>query len=205
MKTLPFVLTALLLLSCAKPSVPISAEPREDGGAPIDTDVMAYLSEARALHHQANLSEDSRDVPSAIVPLERLVHAKKPHEGTTVPEVEEVLADTYARLAELRLRTGNLAGAESDAHAGLAHAPEPTYFRGHLLEIQGIIAETRAADFADAGRAAAAEQLRSRARELLNQAVKIQEEVLAHATDDAGSPPPGAGAAPGSTTEGGHR
>jgi hypothetical protein len=183
-----FALAALVLFACAKASTPISAEPREDGGPSLDTDVMAYLSEARALHHQANLSEDSRDVPGAIAPLERLVHAKKPHEGTRIPEVEEVLADTYARLAELRLQTGNLNGAESEVRAGLSHAPDPTYFRGHLLEVQGIVTETRAANFADGGHVAEAEQLRARARDLLNQAVHVQEEVLSHATGDGGHP-----------------
>ncbi len=186
----PFALAiaATLLVACAKGASPISAEPREDGGPPLDTEVMAYLSEARALHHQANLSEDTRDIPGAIGPLEHLVHAPKPHEGTRIPEVEEVLADTYARLAELRLSTGNLSGAESEVRAGLSHAPDPTYFRGHLLEVQGIVAETRAAGLADAGHAAEAEQLRARARDLLSQAVHVQESVLAHATGDGGHP-----------------
>jgi len=173
-------LAALTLTACSK--APISAEPREDGGPPIDTEVMAYLSEARALHHQANLSEDARDIPGAIAPLERLVQAKKPHEGTKVPEVEEVLADTHARLAELRMRTSDVSGAEKDIRAGLVHAPEPTYFRGHLLEIEGVIDETRASALADAGKTVEAEQARARARDLLNQAVAVQEQVLSHTT-----------------------
>jgi hypothetical protein len=185
---LPLVLSLLFvaLVGCAKPSVAISAEPREDGGPPIDTDVMAYLSEARSLHHQANLSEDARDLPGAVAPLERLVHARRPHEGTKIPEVEEVLADTLARLAELRIRQNDLPGAETDLRAGLTHAPEPTYFRGHLLEIEGVLNETRAATFADAGRSTEAEKARARARDLLNQAVSVQEQVLARATGDAG-------------------
>jgi hypothetical protein len=176
------VLALLLLTACSKGASPISVEPREDGGPPIDTDVMAYLSEARALHHQANLSEDARDIPGAIAPLERLVQAKKPHDGTKIPEVEEVLADTLARLAELRLRSSDLPGAEAAIHQGLGHAPEPTYFRGHLLEIEGVIAETRASTLADAGHTAEADQARARARDLLNQAVSIQEQVLSHTT-----------------------
>ena len=182
---------AIVLAGCAKASVPISAEPRDGGGAPIDTEVMAYLSEARALHHQANLSEDARDIPAAISPLERLVKERKPHEGTTVPEVEEVLADTFARLAELRARTNDLAGAEVDIRTGLSHAGGPTYFRGHLLEIQGILEEARANDLADAGRRSEASEARAKARDLLNQAVNVQERVLSNATggpSDGGRP-----------------
>jgi hypothetical protein len=175
-------LCALAPLGCAKSRAPISVEPREDGGTPIDTDVMAYLSLARSLHHQANLSEDSRDIPGAIAPLQHLVRATKPHEGTKVPEVEEVLADTYARMAELHTRTNELSAAEADVREGLTHAPDPTYFRGHLLEVLGIIDEARASSLADAGQVAAAEQARAKARELLKQAVAVQEEVLAHAT-----------------------
>jgi len=175
---------ALLLVACSK--APISSEPREDGGLPLDTEVMAYLSEARALHHQANLSEDARDIPGAIAPLERLATAKRPHKGTTIPEVEEVLADTLARLAELRLRSSDLSGAETDVRAGLSHAPEPTYFRGHLFEIAGVIQETRASTLADAGKTSEAEQARARARDLLSQAVSIQEQVLSHTTDTDG-------------------
>ena len=172
---------ALALVACSK--APVSSEPREDGGLPLDTEVMAYLSEARALHHQANLREDARDLPGAIAPLERLAKARRPHKGATIPEVEEVLADTLAREAELRLRSGDIAGAETDVRAGLTHAPDPTYFRGHLLEISGVIDETVASTLADAGKTAEAEQARTRARDTLNQAVSIQEQVLAHTTE----------------------
>jgi hypothetical protein len=170
-----------LLLACGK-SVPISAREPADGGTPIDTDVMAYLSEARALHHQANLKEDERDLPGAIDALERLVRAPTPHAAAHVPahvpEVEEVLADTYARLAELHLASHDLAGAEVAIRAGLQHAPEPTYFRGHLLEVSGIIEEARAGAAADAGQATAASAIRAQAIDLLNQAVRIQDQVI---------------------------
>jgi hypothetical protein len=171
------------VLGCAK-GPPISVEPREDGGPPIDTDVMAYLSLARSLHHQANLAEDERDLSGAIAPLERLVRVPKPHEGAKVPEVEEVLADTYARMAEFRLRTGDASGAEKDVQKGLAHAPESTYFRGHLLEVWGVLDESRASTLADAGQADAAQLWRTKAREHFKEAVRIQEGVLASATAD---------------------
>jgi tetratricopeptide (TPR) repeat protein len=163
---------------CARGSISAQARAQEDGGLAIDTDVMAYLSEARALHHAANLKEDASDLPGALATLEQLVHARKPHETSLVPEVEEVLADTYARMAELRLRQKDVAGAEADARAGLEHAPDPTYFRGHLLEVSGVVEETRATALADAGQTDQAAAARRRALDLLGQAVKVQDQVV---------------------------
>ncbi len=172
--------------ACAK-SAPISVQ-NADGGAPIDTEVMAYLSEARALHHEANLKEDARDLPGAVQALERLVQARTPHIGERIPEVEEVLADTYARLADLHLRQHDLAAADRAVQAGLEHAHEPTYFRGHLLEVRGVIEEARAAALADAGDTAGAAAARARAIALLDQVVRIQEQVVARSlAGDGGS------------------
>lgn len=183
---LAWALALLSALGCSKARAPISVQDPEDGAPSIDADVMAYLSLARALHHQANLSEDARDLPGALAPLEHLVHVGTPHEGTRVPEVEEVLADTYARMAELRRRAGDLAAAETDVRQGLSHAPDTTYFRGHLLEVMGIIDEARASSLLDAGRVEAGDRARAEAREHLKEAVRVQEEVLARATADAG-------------------
>ena len=84
---------------------------QDDQGRPIDTALVAYLSEARALHHKANLAEDGRDLAGAVAALEALANAPHP----TSPEVDEVLADTDARLAELELERG---GPEATARAG---------------------------------------------------------------------------------------
>ncbi len=146
---------------------------------PIDTELMAFLSEARALHHQANLREDLGDLDGAIAAMERLAAAphSRPRERTP-PEIEEVLADTYARVAELRLRKGDLEAAVRAVETGLTHAPDSTYFRGHLLEISGLVEETRAGIADDAGQPDAARQSRQRAIALLEEVVRIQEAVI---------------------------
>jgi tetratricopeptide (TPR) repeat protein len=187
LRSLALACLLALAVSCTHGG-PGSTRLQGDGGAPIDTEVMAYLSEARALHHEANLKEDASDLAGAIVALDQLVRARQPHEGTLVPEVEEVLADTYARLADLRLRAKDVGGAEADVRAGLAHAPDPTYFRGHLLEVSGIVQETRATDLADAGKSAEAVAARARALELLNEAVLVQDQVVSRSLADAGRP-----------------
>jgi hypothetical protein len=152
---------------------------RVDEGAPaVDTEIMAFLSEARALHHQANLAEEDGDLAVAIHAMDRLVTARIPHPERKTPEIEEVLADAYARLAELRLKKGDLDPAALAVKSGLEHVAEATYFRGHLVEVQGLIEESRAAQLADAGRPVEAKQARDRAIQLLEEVVKIQDEVI---------------------------
>jgi hypothetical protein len=174
-------LTALLLAL----GVGFTATPgcsRHEGGddnAPaVDTEIMAFLSEARALHHQANIAEEGGDLSAAIHAMDRLVTARRPHPQRTTPEVEEVLADAYARLAELRLKKGELEPAGLAVKNGLEHVAEATYFRGHLVEVQGLIEEARAAQLADAGRAEEAKKAREHAIQLLEEVVKIQDQVI---------------------------
>ncbi|MDB4940683.1 MAG: hypothetical protein JWP97_217 [Labilithrix sp.] len=149
-----------------------------EGSPPVDTETMAFLSEARALHHRANLAEDEGDLPGAAAAMDRLVGARRPHPATRTPEVEEVLADAYARLAELRLKKGELDVAGAAVASGLEHAAEATYFRGHLVEVQGLVEEARAAQLADAGRVTDAKRARDHAIELLEEVVKIQDQVI---------------------------
>ena len=159
---------------------------RHDGGAddgtPVDTEIMAFLSEARALHHEANMKEEGGDLAGAVSAIERLVVARRPHPerkgALAPPEIEEVLADAYARLAELRLKKGELDPAAGAVKSGLEHVAEATYFRGHLVEVQGLVEEARAAQLADAGNAAEASKAREHAIQLLEEVVKIQDQVI---------------------------
>jgi tetratricopeptide (TPR) repeat protein len=167
-----------------------SAEP---AAQPIDTEVMAFLSAARALHHEADLAEDAKDLPRAIAAMNRLVHLPLPHPGVRVVEVEEVIADAYARMADLEVRAGDVEGALRDSQAGLDHASDPTYFRGHLLEVEGVAEKARAGALADAGRAAEAEQAREKAIVLLHDAVKVQEQVIDRSLGDAAPAAPASG------------
>lgn len=150
----------------------------EDTAAVVDTELLAYLSEARALHHQADLRRDAGDLPGAIAAVERLVAARTPHPGQKLPEVEEVLADAHARLAELRLEKGDLAAAADAAQKGLAHAPDVSYFRGHLVEMEGLVEEKRAAELADAGKPDEASAARARSIQLFEDVVHIQDQVI---------------------------
>lgn len=156
--------------------------PGVQGGEAIDQSTMAFLSIARASHHQADLDEARGDTRGAITVLARLVTTPAPK----ATEVREVLADARARLAELRMKEGDIEGAEKDVHEGLREAQEPTYFRGHLLEVQGLLEEARSTSLMDAGKAAEANRAREKAMSLLEEAVRIQQRVLERALGDGG-------------------
>ncbi len=179
-----FVLMLLLTL----PALALGCEGKEratatspDAGIPVDTEVMAFLSEARALHHEANIKEDSGDLEGATQTMQRLVVAQRPHPLERIPEIDEVLADAAARLAELRMRGHDLDGALRAIDDGLRHAPGPTYFRGHLLEVEGIVEEARAAVFASASKSDESAKARAHALTLLQEAVRVQEQVILQA------------------------
>jgi hypothetical protein len=175
---------ALGLAACRGEGSTAGCPSAEPAGTPIAPPVMAFLSAARALHHEADMKERVGDVPGAIGALERLVALHAP----AADEVDEVLADAHARLAELRLGRGDLDGAGRDVQEGLQRVQGATYFRGHLIEVQGLVEEARAIALADAGKADEAARARTRAMALLEEAVQTQEQVIEHALADGGAP-----------------
>ena len=149
-----------------------------DAPPPVDATLMAYLSKARSVHHQADQQEEAGDITQAIGSLERLVSTPVPGGATPLPEAQEVLADTLARLADLRGRSGAFDDAERDIQRGLERAPADSYFAGHLFEQRGVNEERRAKSLADGGDAAGAEAARKRAFEAFERAVTIQDRVI---------------------------
>ncbi len=180
---LGFALALALSCSAGKGTKP-SPSGSSSSAPVVDSELLAYLSLARALHHEANLDEAENKTDHAIRTLERLVAAKRP--GAAFPEVGEVLADTHARLAELRLRSGALDAALADVRSGRAEVAKGSYFDGHLFEVEGMIEEARSVGLADAGKVEAAREARDLARARLREAVRIQETVIERALSDAG-------------------
>jgi len=171
---------ALLLARCDRQVEPPAAS---DDAAVVDTELLAFLSLARSHHHEATILEQSGDKRGAIDALRKITTAAKPHAGEKLPEVEEVLADAYARIADLELEIKDSENARKDVETGLRHAPDSTYFRGHLLEVYGVVEQTRAAELADAGQDGAAAEASAHALTLLRQAVDVQEGVIGRALD----------------------
>lgn len=172
---------AMLLGACGQ-----RAQEGNSGSAPVDTMLMAYLSKARALHHQADMHEEDGDQRRAVLELERIVATPVPGGDHPMPEAQEVLADTRARMAELRGQLGDLDAADRDVEEGLKRAPQVSFFEGHLIEIRGVIAQRRAKDLGDKGDKAGAERERRRAFEDFDRAVQIQDKVIERLLPDAG-------------------
>lgn len=136
----------------------------------VDEELLAYLSLARSAHHKANLHEEAGDLAAAVKDLDAIVNATKPphHEGA--PEVKEVLADAFARKADLLAQQGDVAGADTSVKAGLAYAPTPGYFRARLLEASGVALETKVKQLEDAGKKHEATKARDEAVRTLEEA-----------------------------------
>lgn len=113
------------------------------GAPPVDPALLAFLSRARAAHHLADLLEDQGRPERAITELEGILAGPAPA-APALPEVQEVHADTHARLADLKSQQGEFEAAEKHLDAGLTLAPEVTYLRGHLFEVRGLLEERRA-------------------------------------------------------------
>lgn len=152
----------------------------------VDTDLIAFLSKARAAHHAADLAESKQDLERAIQHVEAIPYGPVP---TRTPEVIEVLADAHARLADLRSRVGAFEEALRDVDRGLLLARSTTHFRGHLFEMRGIVHQRRMGALQAAGDTPGAERERDAALEAFNEAIEIQDEVIMKALPDEPAPP----------------
>jgi hypothetical protein len=191
MKRALLLCCALGLTACSRHELAAPERCAEqDAGTPVDPLLLAFLSRARAAHHVADNLETKGDLNGALLPLASLVAGPFPpgNGKELAPEVNEVLADTLARLADFHSRLGAFDQALADVNSGLRHAEGPTYFQGHLYETQGLVEERRAKalDATDPQAAAAA---RARAIGYLETAMAVQSGVIAHGTEN----PPGAG------------
>ncbi len=164
---------ALLLFACSKREAPCDC-----GESPrvVDPVLLAFLSQARSAHHVADQREAEGNLPAALRALQGLTAAPKPPGGA--PEVEEVLADTHARTADLLSRAGRFDQAEAEIRAGLESARTPNYFRGHLFEVRGLMEERHEKALRSTGRGQEADQARDRSLSAYEEAMKIQAEVI---------------------------
>jgi len=181
---------ALFAAGCAERSTPPGPPPVcscAPGDPVVDPALLAFLSKARAVHHEADLAEKAKDERSAISILERLIAGPRPGGKKTPPEVSEVIADTRARLADLRSRGGDAEGAMRDIAEGLALATTPTHFRGHLFEVKGIVLERQFEVLQAKGDAPGADRAKAAAIDAFNEAVEIQNKVI-ESTLPEGSP-----------------
>ena len=168
------MLLALLALgACAR------NEPKNDCACSeqvVDPVLLAFLSRARSAHHAADRHEAAGDAAAALRVLEELARGARPPGAP--PEVDEVLADTQARVADLLSAAGRFDQADAAIQQGLESAKAPTYFRGHLFEVRGVLEERRETALRGAGRGQEADRARDRSLGAYEEAMKIQASVI---------------------------
>lgn len=183
-RLLALLILATALGACSKNE--LHDEPRCECAEPervVDPALLAFLSQARSAHHVADAKEASADREGAIEALERLTTAARPQGA--LPEVDEVLADTRARLADLLSQSERFEQAEAQIVQGLEHARTPTYFRGHLFEVRGLLEERREKALRVKGHGQQADQARARSIEAYEEAMKVQAGVIQGAVPSA--------------------
>jgi hypothetical protein len=170
----PLVLTlALSASACSKRS---SVDDCPGSEQVVDPVLLAFLSQARSAHHLADQREATGDTAGALRDLQTLVTAPRPPGAP--PEVAEVLADTQARIAELLSALGRFDPAEAAVREGLDSAKAPTYFRGHLFEVRGLLEERREKALRAKGRGQEADEAHQRSLSAYEEAMKIQASVI---------------------------
>jgi hypothetical protein len=178
---LPLLLALASVAGCEVASRPGEGEVActcDSSARPVDLALLSFLSKARAAHRQADAAEAQGEPARALAALEALAAGPSPGRRA---EAEEVLADTRARMAELRAGLGQFDAAEQDVQRGLEMAREVSFFRGHLFEVLAVVEEKRAASLAADPVAAA--QARARAIQAAEQAIEIQDQVLRRALE----------------------
>jgi hypothetical protein len=182
---LVWLLSAVLSLSalgCSKRS-----DDCPDSQHVVDPVLLAFLSQARSAHHLADQREGAGDTSGALRDLQTIISAPRP--PGSAPEVSEVLADTQARIAELLSAAGRFDPADAAIREGLDSAKAPTYFRGHLFEVRGLVEERREKALRAKGRGQEADQAHERSLSAYEEAMKIQASVIGSALPAASAPP----------------
>jgi tetratricopeptide (TPR) repeat protein len=147
---------------------------------PVGTALLAFLSRSRAAHHRADASEERNDPKAAEAELAAIVAGPVPP-CPNAAEVREVLADTRARLGDLKSRHGDFAGALADVEKGLTLVPDEGYFRGHLVEVRGLVEERHAKALAASGDLSGSKAAEDRALTAFQEAMRIQSAVIERA------------------------
>jgi hypothetical protein len=138
---------------------------------------MAFLSRARAAHHEADLHEDSAE--ASLRPLLELVKGPIPGQpGKPPAEVREVLADTAARIADLESTLERFEGAIQRVDEALPLVTNASYFRGHLFETRGLVEQRWATFLEKQGNIEKAKVVKARALQSFETAMEIQAAVI---------------------------
>jgi tetratricopeptide (TPR) repeat protein len=134
------------LASCGKESTPTSSEGavRTELAEPEDAlseALMLSLSQARNYHHKADLLFREGKIDEAAQAVEKVLSIAFPGDA---PESEDVILDTHARLAKLRILQARLDDALSLVDKGIASSTRDSFFLANLYTVRGEVFEAKA-------------------------------------------------------------
>lgn len=172
------VVALLALAYCGKESGPTEPERRpvtelaEPENA-LSEALMISLGQARNYHHKADLLLRSGKTEEAAAAVEAVLAISFPPEA---PESEDVILDTHARLAKLRILQGQLEGALSLVDEGIAISTRDSFFLANLHTVRGEVFEATAN--AAEPKSEAAKQATIDAISAFDASIKINERLL---------------------------
>jgi hypothetical protein len=139
----------------------------------LSEELMLTLSQAKNFHHKADVLLDDGKVDDAAREIERVFTLPFP-EGA--PEAEDVLLDSYARLAKLRLGQDRLDEADALVDKGMSMKTRDSFFLANLYTVRGEIFEARA--HAAEGDVEAQNEAKRSAIEAFDHSIRINQGLL---------------------------
>ena len=141
------LLALLALAQCGKEST--STPPSERGPITelaepenaLSEALMVSLGQARNYHHKADLLLRAGKTDEAVAAVEAVLAISFPPEA---PESEDVILDTHARLAKLRILQNKLAEALSLVDEGIGISTRDSFFLANLHTVRGEVFEATA-------------------------------------------------------------
>ena len=139
------LLALVFWAGCADKEAPTERSARTELSAPesaLTEELMLSLGQARNYHHKADVLESEGKIDQAVVAVASVLDIPFP-EGAS--ESEDVILDTRARLAKLKVRQGKLDEAMALVDEGIAISTRQSFFLANLHTVRGEIFEAKAA------------------------------------------------------------
>lgn len=177
------VLTLLLVFSCKeKVRVTELAEGAQTSALATPPNALSEallisLGQAQNFHSKADVLVDSGELTQALTTLEMILQIPFP---SGAPEGQDVIADTRARMATLRIELGKLDQALQLVDEGIAQSERQSFYLANLHTVRGQVlqamAKSSAEEFGDD--APTVRELRIEAIKAFDLSIQISEALL---------------------------
>lgn len=139
----------------------------------LSEELMLSLGQAKNFHHKADVLLSDGKVDEAAEQVAKILEIPFPADS---PESQDVLLDTRARLAKLRVVQGRLVDAMSLVDQGIRTTSRESFFLANLHTVRGEVFEAKAA-MAEEG-SEESDQAKREAIKAFDTSIKINERLL---------------------------